>query len=120
MPIKALVAALSLLVFSTLSPGLISAEEDINVGTTVSEVNSSEMRQKKQEVKENIKEKAQEISAEVRQKKIEVIKEVLTKIVRRLTSAGERLDKISERIQARLDKFEQRGANVAAAQASLD
>lgn len=72
------------------------------------------------EKKEQVREKFASKSAELRQKRADHIKKVLSLVLERLVAASERLDKIAQRIQTRIDKIKDRGVDVSAAQAALD
>lgn len=75
-----------------------------------------QVMQKKADVRERVATK----EAEFRQKRVGIIKELLLKVVKRLSAAHERLDKISARIQSKIDKLKAEGVDVSSAQAALD
>lgn len=82
--------------------------------------NKREQVKNETENRGELKVKTASVSAELRQKKGGAIKLALSVIVRRLFAANERLDKISDRIQIRINKLKDKGVDVSAAQSALD
>ena len=78
--------------------------------------NAGKIYEKREEIKEDILEK----KTEIREKRATHIKEKFSLVLKRYVAADERLDKISEKIQTRINKFKDRGIDVTSAQTALD
>ena len=73
-----------------------------------------------QERKEELREKAASRAGEFREKRKGIVKGFLTKALEKLTKVVARLDRIAEKIQARINKLKDKGVDVSSMQAGLD
>jgi len=88
--------------------------------TTQREQNKTEMKDTREENRSLMKEKKTEAKNEIKEKKAELKNEFHQKMQVRFNAMIERLNKLSDRIQSRIDKLALDGKDMTAAQASLD
>lgn len=79
----------------------------------------AESEVRREEKKAEIEVKREEKKAEIEEKRKERIESFFLRIVRRLDSAIARLDKLSSRIDSRIEKFNEKGVDVKEARALL-
>lgn len=115
-PLIFVVFILTLLIVPNLGQG-ISAQNPLIAPSKLEETRGGQ-----QIIKDQRKETGEQSTrqAQLRQRVIERIKKVFEKILNRFQAALNRLDKISEKIQSRINKLKDKGVDVANVQSMLD
>ncbi len=82
--------------------------------------NRQEIKDQRTENREEVKEKREEIKKSLKQKREELQNELHQKMQVRFAAMMERLTKLTDRMQSRVDKIKAEGKDTAAVQVSLD
>lgn len=78
------------------------------------------VQQKREQVREQVQQKREQVRERLAEKRKQLIRDHFKRMMKRFDAALERLKKIGERIQSRIDKAKANGKDVASAQTALD